>query len=143
MKRLFLIWLVFFAQLAKADDVKNHAFLYEHLAGTYLVVGKELDSDKTYSGKVTFGGREDHLIVTRDIHGETIQGIGKIEHALGPDQANVLRVRFTRNGHDFEITYLWRNDLDNYARLSGYLYQPGKPTVSPGLEALFIDHTAK
>ncbi len=143
MKWLLSIALAFFAQPAAADDVKNHGFLYEHLAGTYVVVGKELDRDKTYSGKVTFCGREDHLTVTRDIHGERVQGIGTIEHALGPDQAHVLRVRFTRQGKETEITYLWQNDLDNYARLSGHVYQPGTRTASPGLEALFIDHTPK
>ena len=42
---------------------------------------------------------------------------------------------------EYEITYLWRSDLDNYARLSGYLYQPGEKTDSPGMEALFRDHT--
>lgn len=143
MKGVFLVALVCFAQTARADAVKNHEFLYGYLAGTYRVVGKELDSDKMYSGKVTFRGGDEHLTVTRDIHGETIQGIGTIEHALGLDQAHVLRVRFTRKGQDFEITYLWHHDLDNYARLSGYLYRPGKQTAAPGLEALFIDHTAK
>ncbi len=70
MKRLFLIGLVFFAQTAAADDVKNHEFLYGYLNGTYRVVGKELDNDKTYSGKVTFGGGIDHLTVTGE--GDTL-----------------------------------------------------------------------
>ncbi|TFH64086.1 MAG: hypothetical protein E4G90_08810 [Gemmatimonadales bacterium] len=141
--RVLLVALVCLAPTARADDVKNHEVLYGYLAGTYLAVGKELDSDNTYSGKVVFSSQEDRLIVTRNIHGETIQGIGTIEHALGPDQAHVLRVRFTRHGQEFEITYLWRHDLDNYARLSGYVYRPGEKTAAPGLETLFIDHTAK
>ncbi|MDF1552957.1 MAG: hypothetical protein P1P84_07840 [Deferrisomatales bacterium] len=143
MKRLLIMVMVCLAQTATADDAKNHEFLYEYLTGSYRVVGKELDSDETYNGKVVFAGRGDHLNVTRSILGETIQGIGTIEHALGPDQAHVLRVRFTRNGQKFEITYLWHHDLDNYPRLSGYLYRPGEKTAAPGLEALFIDHTAK
>jgi len=143
MKKLIFIALVFFAQTALADDVKNHEFFYGFLSGTYLVVGQEPDSNRTYTGRVVFKKQGDHLEVTRIIHGERITGVGTIEHALGPDKANVLRVRFTRNKQKFEITYLWRSDLDNYARLSGYVYQLGKRTATPGLEALFIDHTAK
>jgi len=143
MKRLLFIVLVCFAQTALADDVKNHEFLYGYLSGTYLLVGQEPDSGKTYSGRVIFKKQGDHLKVTRIIQGEKITGVGTIEHALGPDKANVLRVRFTRNKKKFEITYLWRSDLDNYARLSGYVYQPGRHTAAPGLEALFIDHSAR
>ena len=142
-KKLFFIVLVCFAQTALADDVKNHEFLYGFLSGSYLVVGQEIDSAKTYRGRVILQKQGDHLEVTRIIHGERITGIGTIEHAVGPDKVNVLRVRFTRNEKKFEITYLWHSDLDNYARLSGYVYQPGKRTATPGLEALFIDHTAK
>jgi hypothetical protein len=143
MMKLFFIVLVCFAQTALADDVKNHEFLYGYLSGTYLVVGQELDSDRTYRGRVIFESRGDHLEVTRIIHGQKIVGVGTIEHALGPDGVNVLRVKFTQDKKKFEITYLWRSDLDNYARLSGYVYQPGKQTKNPGLEALFIDHTAR
>jgi hypothetical protein len=143
MKKLFFMVLVCFAQTALADDIKNHDFLYGFLSGTYLVVGQELDSDRTYSGRVIFKSRGDHLEVIRIIHGEKIAGVGTIEHALGPDEVNVLRVRFSRNRKKFEITYLLHPDLDNYARLSGYVYQPGKRTATPGLEALFIDYTAK
>jgi len=142
-KKLFFIVLVCFAQTALADDVKNHEFLYGFLSGSYLVVGQEIDSTKTYRGRVILKKQGDHLEVTRIIHGQRITGIGTIEHAVGPDKVNVLRVRFTLNQKKFEITYLWHSDLDNYARLSGYVYQPGKRTATPGLEALFIDHTAK
>jgi len=143
MKKLLFIALVCFAQTALADDVKNHDFLYGFLSGTYLLVGQESDSGKTYSGRVIFKKQGDHLEVTRIIHGQRITGVGTIEHALGPDKANVLRVRFNQNKKKFEITYLWRSDLDNYARLSGYVYQPEKRTAAPGLEALFIDHSTK
>jgi hypothetical protein len=142
-KKLFFIALVCSAQTALADDVKNHEFLYGFLSGTYLVVGQEIDSSKTYRGRVILKKQGHHLEVTRIIHGERVTGIGTIEHAVGPDKVNVLRVRFTRNEKKFEITYLLHSDLDNYARLSGYVYQPGKRTATPGLEALFIDHTAK
>ena len=125
------------------DDPESHEFLYGYLAGDYLVIGKELNSVKTYYGTVVFSNEKDRLIVIRDIQGETVKGEGKIEQALGPDEAKVLRVRFVRAGQEYEVTYIWRSDPDNYARLSGYLYQPGKETDSPGLEALFIDHTKR
>lgn len=144
MKHIMIIMtLIFSAQLVAADDSTNHEFLYGYLSGTYWVVGKKLDRTETYQGKVIFDGKSDHLNVTRAIQGEVVKGIGKIEHALGSDAVNVLRVRFKDKGQEFEITYLWRSDLDNYARLSGYVYQPGKQTDTPGLEALFIDHKSK
>ncbi len=147
MKKAFriipFIMLLFTVQGALADDAGKHEALYGFLAGSYLAVGKSLDSEKTYHGKVVFRYEKDHLVVTRNIQGETVRGTGRIEHALGADEADVLRVRFTRSGRDYEITYLWRSDLDNYARLSGYVYRPGVHTESPGLEALFIDHTKK
>lgn len=127
-------------QSAMGDDIENIEFLYEHLAGQYIVIGKGLNSDKTYCGKVVFSYEKGHIIVKRYIEGEILKGEGRIEHALGPDKTKVLRVRFVQKGQEYEITYLWRSDLDNYARLSGYLYQPGKKTDSPGMEVLFIDH---
>lgn len=130
--------LVLLGQAAAAGDGGDHAFLYGFLAGTYRVVGQEIDSDATYGGTVVFEGRQDHLAVTREIRGETTRGTGRIEHALGPDAVAVLRVRFTRGGQAFEITYLVHGDLDNYARLSGFVYRPGAPTARPGLEALFV-----
>jgi hypothetical protein len=142
-KKSLFIALIFLSQSVAADDTENHKFLYKFLSGTYLVVGKDLESENTYTGQVIFDSRGDRLAVTRVINGERITGTGAIEHALGPDEANVLRVRFTRNGQNYEVTYLWQHDLDNYARLSGYVYQPGKRTVRPGLEALFIDHNSK
>ena len=40
----------------------------------------------------------------------------------------------------YEATYFFNSDLDNYARLLGYLYVIQGGTKEPGLEALFIDH---
>ena len=139
MKKLtVIILLIFLPSIVFADDGSNHEFLYDYLSGTYIVIGKELESGRTYSGKIIFESKKDHIIVTRIINGESIQGIGKIEHTRF-DKVDVLRVRFKKEGKGFEITYLWMNDLDNYARLSGYVYQPEKRTFKPDLEALFVD----
>jgi hypothetical protein len=138
---LFLIVLFCFATPVFGDDAENQEFLYKFFSGSYVVIGKELNSEKTFLGKVKIKAGKDHLVMTRHIKGEVIRGTGKIEKTRGPDEASVLRVRYSRGDKEFEITYLWRCDLDNYARLSGYLYERGAHTDSPGMEVLFIDHS--
>ena len=109
--------------------LRSFGFLTSHLARVF------------YIGKKYYGSQWQPNV--RTIQGEIVKGEGKIEHALGSDETNVLRVRFVRAGQENEITYLWQSDLDNYARLSGKLYQPGKQTNSPGMEALFIDSSKR
>lgn len=138
---LSMVMVALVGQTANGDNTNNHESLYQYLAGHYIVIGKEGNSDKTYGGKVVFSYGKGRLLVTRNIGGKILKGEGRIEHALGSDEADVLRVRFVQAGQAYEITYLWRSDLDNYARLTGYLYQPGKKSDSPGMEALFRDHT--
>jgi hypothetical protein len=79
------------------------------------------------------------LVITRRIEGKEIKGIGKIETATA-DEIKVLQIRFTEEDKSFEAIYLIDSDLDNYGRLTGYLWLKGKETKDPGLEALFIDH---
>ncbi|MGD9949815.1 MAG: hypothetical protein AB7U29_15245 [Desulfobulbus sp.] len=127
------------AKPAIATDPRTHPDLCGFLAGTYIVVGKKVDSGQTYFGRVILRQNKEGLQVERIIGGKRLRGEGRIEHALGSDAADVLRVRFVHQGEKYEITYLWRSDLDNYARLSGYVYKPGIQTDTPGLEVLFID----
>jgi hypothetical protein len=47
-------------------------------------------------------------------------------------------MRFRFDGNEYDATYSWQSDPDNYPRLTGYLYLSG--TKSPGLEALFPIH---
>ena len=134
---LLLLSLIALSTTAWAGDGVP-AFMYDSLAGVYTVVGKAPGGDRTYSGTAVVESKGDHIIVKRLIDGESTAGIGKIEPA-GADRVNVVRVRFQQKGTPFEITYLLVYDLDNYARLSGYVYPVGKKTVKPGLETLFID----
>jgi len=122
-----------------ASNPQTHADRCGFLAGTYTVVGKEIDSSQTYLGRVILRQGKECLLVERIINGEHVSGEGRIEHALGSDEADVLRVRFVLQGKQYEITYLWQGDLDNYARISGYVYRPGIQTDNPGMEVLFID----
>lgn len=117
----------------------ERAFLAGFVAGKYHLIGKASDSDRTYYGQVEIGRSEDGLHVVRTIGGKTVTGTAKIEEAM-TDGVPVLRMSFTDAGVDFEETCLTGSDLDNYARITCYLYQPGMATKNPGLEALFIVH---
>ena len=137
---LFLPMLLISSVVAENRDDSQ---IYGFLAGTYITIGKEMDSQKMYCGKTVFKATDDHLVVTRYINGKIISGIGKIKRSRCCDNAYFLEIKLHYNQKKIEIVYLWRSDLDNYARLSGYVYEPGKWTNTPGLEALFIDQEAK
>ena len=122
---------------AESDD-----FTTNFVIGKYLLIGKAVDSDTTYTGKVEIYSQDGGLKANRIINGKTVLATAAIESALKGD-AKVLRIRFTENGTKYAETCLWQSDLDNYARISCYLYQPGVKTMNPGLESLFNDHTAK
>jgi hypothetical protein len=114
----------------------------EFLIGKYLLIGKAIDSQETYQGKMEIYSDKDLLRIKRSINGTVVYGTAAIERAEMADGAEVLRLRFNENGMDVEEACLMRVDLDNYARISCYLYYPGKGTDAPGLEAMFNDHTA-
>lgn len=136
MTRFFLSILVCIPPFAFAEQ--NSFFL----TGKYLLVGKAVDSDETYTGKVEIFLENETLKVRRKIEKQVTVGDATIESALNGD-AKVLRIRFSESDVKYEETCLWRSDLNNYARISCYLYQPGVKTMSPGLEVLFYDHAAK
>jgi hypothetical protein len=116
----------------------DREFLVGFLKGDYVVIGKKPDSDVTYQGRVTLQPRELEFDVTRVIAGKTERGTAWFETTGKPDQIPVLRMRFTQDGKSYEATYMWRSDLDNYGRITGYVFLPTPgATKSPGLEALF------
>jgi len=116
----------------------NETFLHTFVQGTYAVIGKEADTGEPYAGRITITADGERLRMTRNICGETVSGRGGLGKAA--DDTDVLRMQFSRDGKTFEGTYLIGSDLDNYARLTGYVYRvdEGK-TVRVGLEALFFD----
>ena len=133
---------IFLLVIYSSFSLGNTASMKMLVQGKYILVGKGLDTDKTYLGKVEIRPIKDHLIVEREINGKSVKGSAAIESAAGGD-AQVLRIRFTEDGNSYEQTCLVNSDLDNYARISCYLYKPGIKTTQPGLEVLFHDHTAK
>lgn len=111
----------------------------QFLVGKYLLIGQKPDSKETYSGTISFSFDEKKKILNfkRIVNGQLTTGTAKIEKALA-GEAEVLRLRFVENKKEYEGTFLWRSDLDNYGRLSGYIYLKNNSTKSPGLEAYFI-----
>lgn len=138
MKKHVIFLLVIYSSFSLGDTASMEMLVQ----GKYILVGKGLDTDKTYLGKVEIRSIKDHLIVERKINGKSVKGSAAIESAAGGD-AQVLRIRFTEDGNSYEQTCLINSDLDNYARISCHLYKTGIKTTQPGLEVLFHDHTAK
>ena len=128
-----------------SEDIDD---LLGFLTGSYRLIGKEPDSNKPFVGRVVINQKGQQLQVLRTVNGVTIEGIGRIEKAA-PESSRVLRIRFRSGNNKFEGTYLYHSDLDNYARITGYLYKidpkTGIPidTKNPGLEALFPEGPLK
>ena len=138
MKKLITIILTLLPMVSIAEE----GFLSSFVQGKYLLVGKSLNSDQTYHGKVEIINNNGALNILRHINDKTINGTGTIESALNSD-ASVLNIRFSENDIQYEQTCLIDIDLDNYARISCHLYQPNVSTNQPGLEVLFIDYTSE
>lgn len=111
----------------------------QYISGDYVVIGKAADSGRVYEGGVNIRYTGDNKFVVRRRIGSvtaTAEGFFAVA-SPPPDEPLVFRVRFTQDRKEFEATYLWKSDLDNYARLTGCVYLREGGTKSPGLEALF------
>ncbi|MEW6601823.1 MAG: hypothetical protein AB1499_12700 [Nitrospirota bacterium] len=135
-----IILLLFLSAIVSAESKEEKEELYYGiLAGSYDVIGRYPDSSLTYTGKIILKNSGEVFEVIRNINDKTIKGTGKIETASA-DRTKVLRVRFTENNKAYEATYIIGMDLDNYGRLTGYIYLKDGDTKQAGLEALFSDH---
>ncbi|MBL1377394.1 hypothetical protein [Zobellella iuensis] len=130
MRIFFILTLIFSALTCHAGDDLYRLMI----PGKYILVGKALDSETTYVGKVIIEDDENGFKVTRMVADKLVIGNGTIESAT---DAKVLRIRFVEDGLSYEQTCMVGSDLDNYARISCYLYQPDIQTMDPGLEVLF------
>jgi hypothetical protein len=83
---------------------------------------------------------DDAFFVIRRVGDHKVEGMGALERASSPaDHPVVLRVQFKDGGHEYEGTFLWRSDFDNYPRLTGLIFERDKKK-SVGLEAWFPVH---
>lgn len=109
----------------------------DYLAGSYVVIGKHADSEKTYTGRMTVSLTEQALTIVRVIGGRSTEAKGTMDAAT-PDQIPVLRVSFKAHGKRHKQTCMVSSDLDNYPRVSCYVQR--EFTKKVGLEAWFSDH---
>jgi hypothetical protein len=136
MKYIYIALALFTSSSAFAKE----DFFGDFFAGKYLLVGKGPDTEQTYTGKVDIYRDNGILKVKRVIGGRSVVGNVAFEPASDGD-TKVLRFRYEQAYIEYEQTCLWQSDLDNYARISCYLYQPGVRTSNPGLEVLFHERT--
>ena len=61
--------------------------------------------------------------MTRTVEGKT--GTARFDTVAGSDRIPVLRMHFHVDGEEYEATYHWQSDPDNYPRFTGYLYLSG------------------
>jgi hypothetical protein len=113
----------------------DEEFLRNYMAGEYDLIGRKADSSATYNGHVTLRNEGGVLQVTRTVEGKTDTCVARFDTVAGTDRIPVLRMHFRFDGKEYDGTYIWQSDPDNYPRFTGYLYLSG--TKSPGLEALF------
>jgi hypothetical protein len=113
-------------------------FLRNYMAGEYDLIGRKADSSATYNGHVTLRDEGGVLQVIRTVEGKTDKCAARFDTVAGTDRIPVLRMHFHFDGKEYDATYRWQSDPDNYPRFTGYLYLSG--TKSPGLEALFPTH---
>jgi hypothetical protein len=127
------------ARCADADRKRpDDESLRSYMTAEYDLIGRKPDSAATYSGHVTLRDQNGVLQVTRTIEGKTDKCVARFDTVADADRIPVLRMHFNFGGKEYDATYRWQSDPDNYPRLTGYVYLAG--TKSPGLEALFPIH---
>ena len=112
--------------------------LRSYMVGEYDLIGRKPDSTATYTGHLTLRNENGVLQVTRTIDGKTDKCIARFDTVAGGDRIPVLRMHFHLDGAEYDATYRWQSDPDNYPRFTGYVYLAD--TKSPGLEAVFPIH---
>ena len=124
------------ARCADADvKLTDEESLRGYMCGEYDLIGRKADSTVTYAGHVTVRDESGVLTVTRTIAGEIDKCVARFDTVAGTDRIPVLRMHFLFEGKEYDATYRWQSDPDNYPRFTGYVYLTG--TKSRGLEALF------
>ena len=136
---LVILTIVLFANSVRCADADrkppDEESLRSYMTGEYDLIGRKPDSTVTYTGHITLRDEDGALQVVRIIGGKTDKCVARFDTVAGTDRIPVLRMHFRFDGNEYDATYRWQSDPDNYPRFTGYLYFSG--TKSPGLEALF------
>jgi hypothetical protein len=139
---LVILAMMLFANSIRCADADRKPLddesLRSYMTGEYDLIGRKADSNATYSGHVTLRDEGGVLQVTRTVEGKTDKCAARFDTVAGTDRIPVLRMHFRFDGKEYDATYGWQSDPDNYPRFTGYLYLSS--TKSPGLEALFPVH---
>ena len=139
---LALLAILLFANSVRGADADRKPLdeesLRSYMAGEYDLIGGKPDSTATYSGHVVLRVENGVLQATRTVEGKTDKCVARFDSLAGDDRIPVLRMHFSFDGKQYDATYRWQSDPDNYPRFTGYVYLTG--TKSPGLEALFPIH---
>ncbi|BBO19859.1 hypothetical protein MASR1M97_15260 [Candidatus Desulfobacillus denitrificans] len=118
---------------AAADD--DESPLWDFVRGRYTLIGRQPDSQATYTGtaKIERVGRQ--LRLTRVVAGRQERIVGAVRRA-DPGEAWVLAFKWG-DRQPMEMVCLVGSDLDNYARLTCHWGRAGNPHAQPGMEAYF------
>jgi hypothetical protein len=126
------------ASAATDPEPLDEESLRSYMAGEYELIGRKPGSTATYTGHVTFRDQKGILQVARAIDGKTDRSVARFDTVAGTDRIPVVKMHFRFDGKEYDATYRWQSDPDNYPRFTGYVYLAG--TKSPGIEALFPIH---
>jgi hypothetical protein len=139
---LAILAITLFATSATSADADRKPLddesLRGYMAGEYDLIGRKPDSTATYTGYVMIRDQGGALQITRTIEGKTDKCVARFDTVAGTDRIPVLRMHFRFDGNEYDATYRWQSDPDNYPRFTGYVYLAG--TKSPGIEAFFPIH---
>jgi hypothetical protein len=102
----------------------DEVFLRNYMAGEYDLIGRKADSSATYNGHVTLRDEGGVLQVTRTVEGKTDKCAARFDTVAGSDRIPVLRMRFRFEGKEYDATYSWQSDPDNYPRLTAIFIFP-------------------
>jgi hypothetical protein len=133
---LSLLLLIVISNAYPADEAPPRSAM----AGEYELIGRKPDSTITYSGRVVLQDDGRVLWVTRTVGHKTTKSALRFDTVAGSDRIPVMRLRFVLDGIEYQATYRWQTDPDNYFRFTGVYGRADNKTKSPGLEAFFPLH---
>ncbi|MBM3391286.1 MAG: hypothetical protein FJY34_04820 [Betaproteobacteria bacterium] len=130
---LFALYCLLTASASAADV--DESPLWDFVRGRYTLIGRQPDSQATYTGTAKIERVGQKLRLTRTIAGKQERIFGTVRRA-DPGEAWVLAFKWGQKS-PMEMVCLVGPDLDNYARLTCHWGKAGNPHAQPGMEAYF------